>query len=258
MVDVLSGGRLELGVGRGTSPTQFEEFGVPWEERHARFGEALRSIEGAWAGGPPFQEGERYRLGGVEAVPEPVQKPRPPVHVAANDPETAAFAGRGGHGMVMGAAIHPLPDAFSAHIRRYREGLAQAEEGRAKLPRSGPISSAFWVFCAKDKAEVRVRFERSLRRNHPVGRRLPWEAAEEKMAVFGSPEECAEKISAIEHETGLDRMLCHFKPGVLIPHRAVLDAMKLFSREVLPFLRPPGRGTAEDGRGRDANAEARG
>jgi alkanesulfonate monooxygenase SsuD/methylene tetrahydromethanopterin reductase-like flavin-dependent oxidoreductase (luciferase family) len=234
MVDVLSGGRLELGVGRGFSAAQFGAFGVPFSERHTRFEEALEIVEEAFSGGPIYHEGRHYSLDGPKVSPRPLQEPRPPIGVAANGPGTAAFAGSRGYGMMMSAAAHPLPGAFAEHARAYLEALGPGER-----PKTGArLGAVLWVFVGVDRAEVRRRVEGSLA-NHPIGAGLPWEVAEERMAVFGSPEECAGKIRAIADLAPLDELTCRFNPGGLVPHEQVLEAMELFAKEVMPEVGSP-------------------
>jgi alkanesulfonate monooxygenase SsuD/methylene tetrahydromethanopterin reductase-like flavin-dependent oxidoreductase (luciferase family) len=234
MVDILSGGRLELGVGRGFSSAQFGAFGVPFSERHTRFEEALDIIEGAFSGAPLHHEGRHHRLDGPVVSPRPLQRPRPPIGVAANSPRTAEFAGSRGYGMMMSAAVHPLPGAFAEHARAYRNALAGAERPTA----GASLSAVLWVFVGEDRVEVRRRMEGSLA-HHPIGAGLPWEVAEEGMAVFGSPEDCARKIRAIAGLAPLDELTCWFNPGGLVPHEQVLEAMELFAKEVMPEVRNP-------------------
>ncbi|MGH3097438.1 MAG: LLM class flavin-dependent oxidoreductase [Streptosporangiales bacterium] len=82
-LDVLSGGRLILGVGQGYRPVEFESLGVPRQERGARHREALEVIERLWSGEPVTYNGRHFALDGVRASITPVQRPRPPIWCAA-------------------------------------------------------------------------------------------------------------------------------------------------------------------------------
>ena len=230
-VDILSGGRLEFGIGRGTWHSNFQAFEIPWEERTTRFEEAVEIIEQAWTEERVSYNGQHYHFDLIEVAPKPVQKPRPPIHIAANSPSTAEFTGRQGLRMLMGGAIHPWPTEFLAHLNIYREAL-----GTARRANNVGVSAVFWVYTGKDRAEVRRGVADSLA-HHPLGVHTPYEVAEEKMAIFGSPQECIAKITAIQQEAKLDRLICSFNPGGLVPHREIMAVMKQFAEEVMPAIR---------------------
>jgi alkanesulfonate monooxygenase SsuD/methylene tetrahydromethanopterin reductase-like flavin-dependent oxidoreductase (luciferase family) len=86
MVDLLSGGRLDLGVGRGYQSIEFDGFGRDLSEARERFDEALDTITGLWANETYQHEGRFYRTGEVNLLPRPVQQPHPPLYVAAVSP----------------------------------------------------------------------------------------------------------------------------------------------------------------------------
>lgn len=82
-LDVLSGGRLILGVGQGYRPAEFESLGIPREEREARHREALEVIERLWSGEAVTYNGRHFALDGIRSSITPVQRPRPPIWCAA-------------------------------------------------------------------------------------------------------------------------------------------------------------------------------
>ena len=94
MVDVLSGGRLNYGVGRGYSQDEYSAFSVPMEENRARFHEALEVILRAWTNERFSYDGVYYHIPATQSVPKPIQKPHPPHCVAASSPETSHMGGR--------------------------------------------------------------------------------------------------------------------------------------------------------------------
>jgi alkanesulfonate monooxygenase SsuD/methylene tetrahydromethanopterin reductase-like flavin-dependent oxidoreductase (luciferase family) len=97
VVDLLSQGRLELGVGRGMITIHFQGFNVPREESRARFEEALTLINQAWTQETCSFDGKLFQVPPTAVVPKPWQKPHPPLRIAANSPETAVFAGEQGY-----------------------------------------------------------------------------------------------------------------------------------------------------------------
>src|SRR6266446_1410475 len=82
--DLLSGGRLEFGVGRGSIPTQFHGFRVPVADNRARFDECLEIIRLAWTRERFSYRGRFYEVDNLSVVPKPVQKPHPPIRVAVH------------------------------------------------------------------------------------------------------------------------------------------------------------------------------
>ena len=231
-LDMLSNGRLEFGAGRGTWNHNFETFGIPWEERSQRLAEALDIIEQAWTNKRFSYHGQYYNFDALEVVPKPLQQPRPPIHIAANSPGTAIFTGRRGYRMLMAAPIHPWPDNFLTHLNLYREALAGVHHS---TPDSG-VSALFFVYPGNDRADVRAQVAESLA-HHPVGANLDYALAEEKMAIYGHPEECIAKIQSIQEKIKCDHLLCAFNPGGLVPHDKMLVAIRRFAEEVIPAIR---------------------
>jgi len=113
IVDLLSNGRLEFGVGRGTAPLHYEGYAVPMEESRERFDEALDFIIGAWTSEPFSFEGQYFQARELKLTPRPIQSPYPPIRIAANSPDTFPFAGRRGM---------PICDA-ERRARRHRPRL---------------------------------------------------------------------------------------------------------------------------------------
>ena len=97
-LDVLSGGRFELGIGAGGSfPPEFEWIGVPMApgpERVARLAESIRILKAVAGDGPVTIEGEHYTIRDYEGYPKPVQTPHPPLHIGAGGPRMLRLAAR--------------------------------------------------------------------------------------------------------------------------------------------------------------------
>ncbi len=103
VLDNLSRGRVDLGVGVGSSPEEFRTFGIPIENRLGRTFEALRIIERCFAGEEFSHEGKYYRFANVRLTTRPVQRPGPPILVAAMGEQSVAWTARRGYGMAAGA-----------------------------------------------------------------------------------------------------------------------------------------------------------
>lgn len=96
-IDVLSGGRVEAGLGAGWMATDYEQSGIPLDPpgvRIDRMVEALDVIEALWSDGPATVEGEHYRVRGLDGRPKPVQRPRPPILVGGGGRRVLSIAAR--------------------------------------------------------------------------------------------------------------------------------------------------------------------
>ena len=96
-LDVLSGGRLELGVGAGWLKPEYERAGIPFERasvRIAKMEEAIRIVKGLFAPGPVDFAGRYYTITGLEGYPKPVQLPHPPLHIGGGGQRLLSVAAR--------------------------------------------------------------------------------------------------------------------------------------------------------------------
>ncbi len=96
-LDVLSGGRVELGLGAGWMRSDYEQSGIPYDRpgvRIRRFEEALQIIKGLFADGPCSFSGEFYNITEHDALPKPVQKPHPPILVGGGGRHVLSIAAR--------------------------------------------------------------------------------------------------------------------------------------------------------------------
>jgi probable F420-dependent oxidoreductase len=96
-LDVLSGGRLEFGIGAGWMNTDYEQAGIPKDRdgvRIARLAEAIDIYKGLWAPGEFSYEGSHYRITGLDGRPKPVQQPGPPLLIGGGGPKMLDLAAR--------------------------------------------------------------------------------------------------------------------------------------------------------------------
>ncbi len=96
-IDVLSGGRLELGLGAGWMRSDYEQAGIAYDPpgtRIDRLAEAITVVKGLFADGPVDFAGEHYRVAGLEGTPKPVQRPGPPLLLGGGARRMLSLAGR--------------------------------------------------------------------------------------------------------------------------------------------------------------------
>jgi alkanesulfonate monooxygenase SsuD/methylene tetrahydromethanopterin reductase-like flavin-dependent oxidoreductase (luciferase family) len=101
LLDVLTGGRINWGAGRGFERTEFEAFGVPLDETAARFREAVEVVLAAWRQERLTFHGKYWHFEDVEVLPKPAQQPTPPTWVAATSPDAISWAASMGHSILM-------------------------------------------------------------------------------------------------------------------------------------------------------------
>jgi probable F420-dependent oxidoreductase len=109
-LDVLSGGRVRLGIGIGWQEAEYEAMGVPFKERGARMEEAIPVMKQLWTQEHAIHRGRFYTLDDVAAEPKPVQKPHPPIVFGGTNERALERAGRLGNGWVAGPTT--TPEAF--------------------------------------------------------------------------------------------------------------------------------------------------
>jgi len=118
VVDVLSGGRLELGVGVGFKHEEFEGFGVPFKERGARTNQSLEIIRRLLAGETVTFKSEFFDFTNLKVTPEPIQKPRPPIWLGGFTPPALRRAARYGDGFTVPGATREVYDQYLAELKK--------------------------------------------------------------------------------------------------------------------------------------------
>jgi alkanesulfonate monooxygenase SsuD/methylene tetrahydromethanopterin reductase-like flavin-dependent oxidoreductase (luciferase family) len=263
-VDILTNGRLEFGVGRGAIPLHFAGYNVSREESRERFEESLEVIKKAWQPDAFSHEGKYFTIPETNVVPKPLQKPHPPIRVAANSPDTAVFAGKHHYSVFVASVTNPLPRMFD-QVATYRQAWA---EGGANGGGSAPdVSTMFFFHPGESLAQVRQDVEPSLKNyfstvsgmvragiksegaqaNDESYRYLnevqkmvdaiTFEKINESIAIFGSSQECLAKAKELHGKLGMKELICWFNPGGLVPHEKVMKAMSRFATEIMPELR---------------------
>jgi alkanesulfonate monooxygenase SsuD/methylene tetrahydromethanopterin reductase-like flavin-dependent oxidoreductase (luciferase family) len=218
LLDILSGGRVNWGAGRGFARVEFEAFGVPPEESASRFRETVEIVLRAWSEERLDFAGKHFRFEGVELLPKPLQRPHPPVWMAASSEGAIDWAAGRGFSILMDP--HSSPKELGVKRRRYRDGLERAgfsEEGRdipvarllalADTPQKAAVTArhgAEWILGSYLGAQHRPVIDKSFTPADadPVERYL------DEVILHGTPETVGDRILALREEIGLDYLLC--------------------------------------------------
>jgi alkanesulfonate monooxygenase SsuD/methylene tetrahydromethanopterin reductase-like flavin-dependent oxidoreductase (luciferase family) len=152
MVDVLTGGRVNWGAGRGFEPAEFAAFGVPGDETAPRFREAVEVVLAAWKNERLTFHGKYWDFDDVEVLPKPMQRPHPPTWVAATSPDALGWAASMGHQILMD------PHATFAEIGAKYDGyVADLTANGFAVPTDTPMARLLAVAGTDDEAEQVAR-----------------------------------------------------------------------------------------------------
>src|SRR5215470_6484424 len=112
-LDVLSAGRLRIGFGMGWSPDEYEAAAAPWEERGKRADELIQALKKIWTTDPVEFQGAYYRIPKSYIGPKPVQKPHPPIYMAAYTPSAMKRVATEANGWFpVGVPLAAVPQMF--------------------------------------------------------------------------------------------------------------------------------------------------
>ncbi len=153
LLDVLSGGRVNWGAGRGFDRSEFAAFGIPGEESASRFHEAVDIVLKAWTSDRLHYEGRYFSYEGVEVLPKPLQAPHPPVWMAATSLPAIEWAATKGFSILMDP--HSSRTDLMAKRHYYVEKLAAA--GHSDAGRVIPMARLVAIDETADKAREIAR-----------------------------------------------------------------------------------------------------
>jgi alkanesulfonate monooxygenase SsuD/methylene tetrahydromethanopterin reductase-like flavin-dependent oxidoreductase (luciferase family) len=253
-LDVISNGRVEFGVGRGSLPEHFKGFGISQSESRDRFREALEIIRQAWTNERISYRGRFFQVGEIAVVPKPVQQPYPPIRVAANSPDTFELMGQLGLPIFVASQVNPFP-RIREYLPIYRNARAAAGH-----PDHGPedVTILIPTYVAETRAQVRQELEPSvlrwlqsvtarykdrdtapplMRERLERVRRMTYEQASEIMGIFDMPDAFVERLQQFSEQFNMGRLICWFNQGGLVPHTQVMRSMELFAAKVMPHFR---------------------
>ena len=253
-LDVISNGRVEFGVGRGSIPTHFSGFGLKQSESRERMVEGLDLMLQAWVSERFSFHGQFYHADNLSIVPRPVQHPHPPIRIAANSPDTFEWAGQQGYPIFVASQVNPFRKIkeLLPIYRQARQKTGQPEASANDVTLLGPL------YVAESPAQLREELEPSIRRflesvatiyasigSMPEGRikevldrmrHMTYEKVCEVMAIFETPERCVERLKQYQQDFNMGRMIGWFNPGGMVPHDCVMRSMELFAKKVMPHF----------------------
>jgi alkanesulfonate monooxygenase SsuD/methylene tetrahydromethanopterin reductase-like flavin-dependent oxidoreductase (luciferase family) len=231
--DLLSKGRLDLGVGSGYRPWEFQGFRIPREEAKERFLESLEVLDRAMRGNPFSFKGKYHDIPEVSVVPKPYYtQPRPNIFLASGEMEQIKLAAQKDYGVMS------FSTSSKDHLLKLYETYCEIATPLGHSIHRDRFPVTRQVYIHRDPAVV----DEYARRNLPhyqaaLGdfRACPPLEELKKLYIIGTPEECVVQLKNLRDEMGCTHVILWFNFGWLT-HQEVVDQMQLFAQEVMPHF----------------------
>ncbi len=265
VLDIMSNGRVELGTGRATSMDEISGFGLQPSDTRPRWAEAIEMIPRMWREDPFSYRGKYWTVEPpVSVIPKPIQKPHPPLWVAATNPDTFGLAGERGLGVLCFTLGVALSDV-APRLALYREKIRSATPVGLNI--NNQVSMNIMGLVGDNPREteeiareavlwyVRKGFEivssvaraaatdKSYSYLNTAARFDPAQITQDyyrflkdgDLIAVGGPEE-ALRVARRYRELGADQVLFFLQYG-RIPHDRILRSIELIGEKVLPEIR---------------------
>ena len=259
MLDVLSGGRVDLGVGRGWLPHEFAHFGISMDETRGRLEEGVEVIVKAWTEERFSYRGRFTDVRDIEVLPKPLQSPHPPIWVAGlRTPDTFEWIGRNGYHLQAVPYVLPSGSMLEENISLYRRTLAEHGHTNAE------IALLYHMYVGDSMASARAEAEDALlgylRQIRELASGMAWSSKEyaqyerakahraalsfdrlagDHVIAFGDPDQCIETIRWAEKTYGMTYFLGLVNYGGL-EHAKIMGSLERFARDVMPAFSSKG------------------
>jgi luciferase family oxidoreductase group 1 len=251
-LDLLSGGRVELGLGEGQGPVELHPFGARVRDKREVWEEAVRALIPMFTRTSVEWHGTHFDFPERNVIPKPFQKPHPPLWVACSNIATIANAGRWGMGALGFQFVSA--EAARAWVTEYYLNFTQRPERLADYPPNPNVAMVSGFMCAPTDAEAMEKasgwtffvFCLSHYGKHGIpapGRGDMWAAYQEwrhtpkaqetlTSGLIGSPETVRQRLREFE-ATGVDQVILLNQAG-RTTHADICASLELFAREVMP------------------------
>jgi alkanesulfonate monooxygenase SsuD/methylene tetrahydromethanopterin reductase-like flavin-dependent oxidoreductase (luciferase family) len=242
-LDLISHGRLVLGVGMGYLERDLAMFGVSKGDRVGRFEESIAILRHCWGGESFSHFGKHFKLSSIQALPRPSQEHGPPIWIGAVEPPAVRRAGRIGDGWITAPG---LPIDFAKQCAEmYREEAAVAGRKACVV-----IMRDAWVADTRREAEMiygpevvtaykyyfaggQTRLFKGMASDSDI---TFANIDKDARLVLGTPNECVDLLHRWQEEVGADYVIVRFRQAHSggPPHREAMRAIELFGNKVLP------------------------
>jgi alkanesulfonate monooxygenase SsuD/methylene tetrahydromethanopterin reductase-like flavin-dependent oxidoreductase (luciferase family) len=229
-LDLLSGGRLDFGIGKGYRYNEFAGFAMPMEEADARFDESREVMIRSWTSDAPWSHrGRFWQFEGVVVEPPPAQKPHPPLWMGAGSAASIRKVAALGDRLLLDqfASVEEVGERIALY-RAEVEG-----HGRVFDPMSVGVTRSINVTATEDELERamqariagRRRIDRLANRPDDPNARALADAELRAAALYGPPDVIADKVQALR-DVGVEYLLANSAGG--------LRSLRRFAHEIMP------------------------
>jgi alkanesulfonate monooxygenase SsuD/methylene tetrahydromethanopterin reductase-like flavin-dependent oxidoreductase (luciferase family) len=260
-IDILSGGRLTVGIGRGNRPREFAGHMMELQSSRTRLEEGTDVLLQAWTQGSVTYAGQHWSFDNIPVYPRPLTQPHPPIAVAATSSESVQWTARNGFRLLNSGLTTPLEQTLQQRVI-YAEALSASQPPDVAADLLSRWGVTKHVYVAPTDAEARADAEPAerwytdafIRSLSPDGIQGLPEATyadaarmRQRLAVLdfdklvdgplliGSPETVARKVAELQGH-GVGELICWMSFGGMSPDK-VRRSMRLFASEVLPQVR---------------------
>jgi alkanesulfonate monooxygenase SsuD/methylene tetrahydromethanopterin reductase-like flavin-dependent oxidoreductase (luciferase family) len=242
-MDAICGGRFIFGVGLGYRDEEYISFGVPRSERVGRLREALEVMKLLWTEEEVEFRGRYYQVPRVKPATRPVQRPHPPIWLAANNQPAILRAARWGYPWLINP--HATVPMVAGQLSRYRAALQQAGH---PLPQVLPMMRELYLAQDRETAFLESRpylagkyeayaawgQDRALPGNESFA--IPYQELARDRFLLGSPDDTVREIERYQETLGINLLIFRMQwPGM--DHRQVMRQIELMAREVIPGVK---------------------
>lgn len=238
LLDVLSGGRVSWGAGRGFDPTEHRVFGVEPADSYPRFREHVEIVHQAWANDRLTYSGRFWKFDDVEVLPKPAQTPHPPIWLASTSPEAIEWSAERGYSIMLDP--HASHAGIAEKRRQYETLLVAA--GHSPAGREMPMARLLAVAPTRSEARDVARRgaewmvgayigQKSIQSASMTAAPPPPDLVQrylDEVVVWGTPASVRDDLVRLREELPLDHLVCAPLSNA---------TFRLFTDQVLPNLR---------------------
>lgn len=261
-LDLLSDGRLDLGIGRGYQPVEYKGFNLDQTQSRGMFDESVDIILQAWTQERVNHDGVHFRVDDVPVRPKPLQQPHPPVWIAGISEASFAMVGKWGFNLLCAPVFGFQGPAAVALLDDYRRALSDGGHD----PKTKEVGALCMIYCAETTEQARREFADAVlwyyrtiakyiappagqapvegyevyAKTRDLAATISWEQLLEAGAVIcGDRDHCIERIGQLRDLYGITELLCWTRLGGL-DSRKVMKSMSLMEKHVIPYFRKSG------------------
>jgi len=242
-LDIISDGRVLFGVGRGSNPEHYSGLSVDVDEARPRFLEGLQVVKASWADENVSHKGQYYDIQDLAVEPKPIQKPHPPIYIAANSVDTFPIVGELGHNILVTPLIIGTQGVVE-NLSVYRNSLVDNGHNIDDVKIIPTLAACVSDNRNKARELLGATIDNYLNvlksgqsRRSSRAQELTAESILDDYAIVGDPKECIDRIEELKESMGCQGVLFWQNIGGLVPHEDLKRSMELFSNKVLPHFR---------------------